>query len=70
MWWNKADYGICVHRKDFNIQGAHVYIQKVKDTTIGYQGQTFLDYEVGSGRFKDQFATSFDLPEAPNAPPF
>ena len=70
MWWNKADYGICVHRKDFTIQGAHVYIQKVKDTTIGYQGHTFLDYEVGSGRFKDQFATSFDLPEPPDAPPF
>ena len=63
MWWNKADYGICVHRKDFNIHGAHVYIQKVKDTTIGMQGQTFLDYQVSSGRFKDQFDIDFDLPE-------
>lgn len=70
LWWNKADYGICIHRKDFNIHGAHVFIQKVKDTTIGYQGQTFLDYEVPSGRFKDQHAISFDLPEPPDAPPF
>jgi len=69
MWWNKADYGICVHRKDFNINGAHVYIQKVKDTTIGMQGQTFLDYQVSSGRFKDQHALEFTIPEGENEPP-
>lgn len=69
MWWNKAHIGICVHRKDFNIQGAHLYVQKAKTTDIGYQGAVFLDYELGSGRFKDQTAESFTLPEEPDNTP-
>lgn len=66
MWWNKAHIGVCVHRKDFNVQGAHVYIQKAKTTEIGYQGAVFLDYELGSGRFKDQGASEFTIPEPPD----
>lgn len=62
MWWNKADYGVCVHRKDFSVHGAHIYIQKVKDSTIGRQGATFLDYDVPSGRFKDKNSPVFTIP--------
>lgn len=68
MWWNKAAYGICVHRKDFNVHGAHIYIQKVKDSTIGCQGATFLDYHVPSGRFKDVHVREYTLPVAEEAP--
>lgn len=70
MWWNKARVGICVHRKDFKIQGAHVYFQKVKDRMMGYPGDVFLDYEGGSGRFKDQGAATFDLPSEGMDAPF
>lgn len=63
MWWNKAGLGVCVHRKDFKIHGMHVYMQKVKDETLGFQGQTFLDYQPGSGRLKDQVAEFFTIPE-------
>jgi twinkle protein len=63
MWWNKAGLGICVHRKDFSVQGMHVYVQKAKDETIGQQGQTFVDYQPGSGRLKDQFSPTFIIPE-------
>jgi len=62
MWWSKARVGICVHRKDLKIQGAHIYIQKVKDKMLGYPGDTFLDYDFGGGRFKDQSSQAFDLP--------
>lgn len=62
MWWNKADYGICVHRKDFSINGVHVYIQKVKDNTIGHQGATFLDCDPSTLRLKDTFTREFILP--------
>lgn len=64
MWWNKADYGICVHRKDFSVNGVFVYIQKVKDSTIGRQGMTFLDCDPVSLRLKDQHAREFTLPVA------
>lgn len=64
MWWNKADYGISIHRKDFNINGVHVYIQKVKNSLIGQQGATFLDCEPTSLRLKDTFVRDFLLPDA------
>jgi hypothetical protein len=62
MWWNKADYGVCVHRKDFSINGIHVYVQKVKDSTIGHQGTTFLDCDPTTLRLKDTFVREFSLP--------
>ena len=68
MWWNKAGYGICVHRTDFKVQGAHVFVQKVKDSTIGCQGATFLDYHVPSGRFKDTHSLDFTLPDHEELP--
>jgi len=70
MWWNKARIGICVHRKDLSISGAHVYLQKVKDRMMGYPGETFLDYDVESGRFKDKEAPSFSLPKEIITSPF
>lgn len=62
MWWNKADYGVCVHRKDFSINGVHIYIQKVKDSSIGRQGTTFLDCDPSTLRLKDTFVSEFTLP--------
>lgn len=63
IWWAKADYGLCVHRADMSVSGAEVFIQKVKTKDIGAPGKTFLDYDVPSGRFKDQRAHGFYLPE-------
>jgi twinkle protein len=70
MWWSKARTGICVHRKDLKIQGAHIYIQKVKDKMLGYPGETFLDYDFGSGRFKDVGTVEFTLPPEMVEAPF
>jgi len=62
MWWNKADYGLCVHRTNFAINGVHVYVQKVKDSSIGRQGATFLDCDPSTLRLKDTFSNDFYLP--------
>lgn len=71
MWWNKAHIGICVHRKDFKVQGAHIYMQKVKNLMMGSQGAVFLDYDgAQGGRFKDQQACDFRLPSEPIEAPF
>lgn len=63
MWRNKADFGVCVHRSDFNKQEAAVIIQKIKFKTMGKVGRVDLDYDLGSGRFKDQGSIQFNLPE-------
>jgi len=63
MWWNKADYGICVHR-EAGKHGAWILMQKIKDTSIGTPGRVFLDWDPDSRRFKDELAPSFTVPEA------
>ena len=63
MWRNKADFGLCVHRPDFNKHEAYVFTQKVKFKSMGKQGSARLDYDFKSGRFKDSFAPDFDLPQ-------
>jgi len=68
MWRNKADFGICVHRTDFQKHEANIYVQKVKFKTMGKPGHVRLDYDFKSGRFKDAFAPSFDLPNNKGLP--
>jgi twinkle protein len=63
MWSNKADYGLCVHRPNMMQHGADILIQKVKSKKIGKVGKIHLDYDVISGRFKDENDTLFTLPE-------
>jgi twinkle protein len=63
MWRNKADFGLCVHRQDFNKHEAAVIIQKIKFKTMGKIGVVNLDYDLRSGRFKDQMNPDFTLPE-------
>jgi twinkle protein len=62
MWRNKADYGMVVHREDLSRHGASVSVQKVKYKWMGKIGKVSLDYDVVSGRFKDEAAPSFNLP--------
>jgi twinkle protein len=62
MWRNKADFGLCVHRSDLTEQSAHIYVQKIKSKTMGKIGETKLDYDFKSGRFKDQMNPCYDLP--------
>ena len=64
MWRNKADFGVCVHRHDLTEQSACIYVQKVKFKTMGKVGETKLDYDFKSGRFKDQMNPSFTLPSS------
>lgn len=68
MWRNKADFGLCVHRSNFDKHEASVIVQKVKFKTMGRIGKVDLDYDFKSGRFKDQLAPCFDLPEVCEAP--
>lgn len=68
MWRNKADFGICVHRQNFEKHEASVLVQKIKNKTMGRVGRVEMDYEYSSGRFKDKFAPSFDLPEVEELP--
>lgn len=63
MWRNKADFGICVHREDFSKHEAAVIVQKIKFKTMGRIGNVSLDYDLKSGRFKDQMNPHFTLPE-------
>lgn len=68
MWRNKADYGISVHRRDFDKHEAEIYIQKVKFKTMGRLGTTTLDYDLVSGRFKDKLNPSYTIPAAEDLP--
>lgn len=61
MWRNKADFGLCVHRPDFNKHEAYVFAQKVKFKSMGKQGSARLDYDFKSGRFKDSAAPDFGI---------
>lgn len=70
MWRNKCDFGICVHRPDMGKHEATVYIQKIKFKTMGRQGKVVLDYDYQSGRFKDQLARTFSLPEKESVCPW
>jgi len=62
MWRNKADFGLCVHRHDMSEAAANVYIQKIKFKSMGKPGMVKLNYDLPSGRFKDQAAPDFLLP--------
>lgn len=63
MWWNKTDIGICVYRKDVTKNEPEIFLQKVKDLTLGYAGRVRLDYDRDSGRFKDIANPEFTIPE-------
>lgn len=62
MWRNKADFGLCVHRHDLTESAANIYIQKIKFKSMGKPGMVKLDYDLPSGRFKDQCCPDFLLP--------
>jgi len=64
MWRNKADFGLCVHRSDLSKHAASIYVQKIKSKTMGKIGETELDYDFKSGRFKDQMNPEFTIPES------
>ena len=64
MWRNKGDFGICVHRNDFEKHEATVIVQKIKFKTMGRVGKVDLDYDLKSGRFKDKQNPYFTLPNS------
>jgi twinkle protein len=68
VWRAKADFGICVNRPDYTKHQADVIMQKIKFKSMGRQGKVTLDYDVKSGRFKDQFNPEFNLPEKIDLP--
>jgi twinkle protein len=70
MWRNKADFGTCVHRPDFTQHKIDFIVQKIKFKSMGQVGKVPLDYDVVTGRFKDQYSTDFSLPENPNNLPY
>lgn len=69
MWWNKVDYAIVCHRENRKENHMDVYTQKIKQKWMGNYGVVRLDYQYGSGRFKDRDAKDFYLPHE-IIPPF
>ena len=62
-WRNLSDMLITVHRDNPDIHQATIYIGKVKQKDYGKApSKTTLDYDYVTGRFKDQFCPTFELP--------
>ena len=52
-WRNKADFILCAHRENLQLDNMDLYIQKVKFKHLGKIGMTHFDYDWKSGRFKE-----------------
>jgi twinkle protein len=61
-WRNKCDYGVVVHRPDLSRNQLLVSVGKRKKKWMGKIGQTLLDYDIYSGRFKGKNELEFTLP--------
>jgi twinkle protein len=52
-FYNKTDNGLCVYR-DFETNHVHVYVQKVRFKFIGGIGHAEFEYDLPTGRYKEQ----------------
>jgi hypothetical protein len=52
-WRNKADNGICVHRKDFESSDVSIIIQKIKYRYAGSPGEAILKYNNVNGTYEE-----------------
>lgn len=68
MWRNKADYGVIFHRPDMSKNEIIVSVQKIKQKWMGQVGQTTMDYDFPTGRFKGKDVKEFLLPTEIPAP--
>lgn len=66
-WRAKCDYGWAAHRNPTE-NVCQIVIQKIKYKSMGRLGKISFDYDVKSGRFKDQHETAYNLPETCGAP--
>jgi twinkle protein len=71
MWRNKADYGVMIHRPDYQkiidpfgdyLTNVDVLVQKCKQKWMGNTGCYNMAYHVPTGRYRGKLETSFDLP--------
>lgn len=68
MWFNKADYGIIVHRPDYSKNEMDVYVMKRKYKWMGSLGNASFDYNYRNGRFKCKNKELFSLPNEVEMP--
>lgn len=52
-FYNKADYGIVVHRPDDELSFVDIHVQKVRFYTTGKKGKRQLKYDVNTGRYDE-----------------
>lgn len=52
-FYNKADYGIVVHRPDDKSSFVNLHVQKVRFYTTGKKGKCQLKYDVSTGRYEE-----------------
>ncbi len=60
-WYNRADVGIVVHRKD-NEPTTDIHVTKVRFKWVGRKGLAALSYDVPTGRYYDAAAETGNLP--------
>lgn len=54
-WWNKADFGIVVHRDQAHgNQDVEIHVQKARFKHLGKQGMVTLNYDRITGRYNEQ----------------
>lgn len=53
-FYNKADYGIVVHRPSDQMPGVNIHVQKVRFYSTGKKGSCALEYSVRTGRYEEK----------------
>lgn len=53
-FYNKADYGVVVHRPSDQLPGVNVHVQKVRFYSTGKKGSCALEYDVTTGRYDEK----------------
>lgn len=53
-FYNKADYGVVVHRPDDKSTFVNIHVQKVRFYPTGKKGKCQLRYDVNTGRYSEQ----------------
>lgn len=54
MWWNKADFGIVIHREQTDsTNDTQVHIQKVRFKHMGSQGMEILKWDRVTGQYRE-----------------
>jgi twinkle protein len=70
MWWNKADFGIAVHRdQSENNNDTQIHIQKVRFKHMGKQGMVILKWERVTGQYSEAYMKVTPLHEYRKANP-